>query len=293
LFQYALLKEIRLAKDIGRQDLAGLFGISDDYLYRLESGLRDPCLNFMEKFSRYFGVSIDPFFDERGDGCQEMFETPDGPGGVKDLTDMIRNLNQERSGRRAMEKRARESERLTEHFMAVCELYARYAEILVSELPQSEKTKKTAAVARKAARTGELRFDEIQAILRADRATLRRWLESEKTGYRCKLSEENTVMACTPDEAELLLACFDCEKRASGDCRGYGKNVYPENLCVLLCLLNASGIYGRAEQSQVLRKSYGIELSPHQISEFLSRKRHGKPVPEDIENMDIRKRSRD
>jgi hypothetical protein len=40
----------------------------------------------------------------------------------------------------------------------------------------------------------------------------------------------------------------------------------------------------------VLRESYGIELSPHQISELLSRKRHGKPVPEDVENMDIRRR---
>ena len=41
-FNFGLLREIRLKDGIKREAFAKLLGISDDYLYRYESGLREP-----------------------------------------------------------------------------------------------------------------------------------------------------------------------------------------------------------------------------------------------------------
>jgi transcriptional regulator with XRE-family HTH domain len=289
-FNAALLREIRGMNEAGRPDLAELLGVSRDYLYRLESGLREPGVNFIQRLSRYSGIPIGAFFEEGGEDDRALPETPEKPGGIKNLTELIRSLNRERSVRKAMERTVSGLERLTEHLMAANELHARLAGVLFQDLPGQERTKEIAALAKSAARAGELRFSEIQGILRLNRSTLKHWLESEKALYSCKLSGERTVTASTPGEAGMLLLCFDCEARARDDCRGYGDSDYPENIFVLLALLEANGIYGRAEQARALRESYGIELSPHQISELLSRKKHGKPVPEDVENIYTRKR---
>ncbi|MDR1137257.1 MAG: helix-turn-helix domain-containing protein [Synergistaceae bacterium] len=291
-FNAAMLREIRLKDGVSVPGFAELLDVSEDYIYRLESGLRNPGLKFLLRLSRYSGFPMDAFFEGYGEDDGGLPETPGRPGGIKNPTDLIRSLKQERHVRKTMERNVTELERMCEHFMAACELNASFTKILMTELPKPEQTKKIAALARKAAREDELRFDEIQAILRVDRTTLRRWLEEETVSYHCKLFPEKAIIACTPGAAGMMLACFDCEERDKGDCRGYGEDNYPENIFVLIALLKANGIYNRTEQSQVLRESHGIELTPHQISELLSRKRHGKSVPEDVENMDIRRRLR-
>jgi transcriptional regulator with XRE-family HTH domain len=291
-FNVALLREIRTKHGIGRSDFARLLGISEDYLYRFESGIREPGIDFIEKLSHYSGIPIGALFGDFGEGDEscDLPEKPGKPSRIKILTELLRDLNQERKMRKTEEKRASELQKLLEHIVAVNELCVRFEEILLMELSAPEKAKRTAALARETARLGELRFDEIQGLLRLSRSTLKHWLENEKTNYSCKLDEGKTVMASTPGEAGVRLLCFDCEARASEDCKGYGEDNYPENLFVLISLLQANGVYNRKEQAQLLYESYGIEVSPHQISELLSRKKHGKPVPEDIENLVIHKR---
>jgi transcriptional regulator with XRE-family HTH domain len=285
-FNTGLLREIRIKSGAGRSEFAELLGISKDYLYRFESGLRAPGVDFIERLARYSGMPIGAFFQEEWeDGA-----LPGMPGDIKNLTELIRNHNRERSLRKTMERRIFELERLTGHFMPVTELHVKQADILRRELPKPERAKKIAALARAAARAGELRFDEISAILNLSRSALKHWLESEKAVYQCKMADGKTVTASTPGEAGMRLLCFDCEARAREDCRGYGENSYPENIFVLIALFEANGVYSRIEQSELLRESYGIELSPHQVSELLSRKKRGKPVPEDVENIDIRGR---
>jgi predicted RNase H-like nuclease (RuvC/YqgF family) len=252
--------------------------------------MREPGVDFIVKLSCYSGIPIGAFFAESGEEDCDLPETPDKPGKVKTLTELLRELNQERNRRKMEEKRVSELQKSIEHLAAVNELCIRFEEILLQKLSNPEEAKKIAALARATAKLGELRFDEIQGMLRLNRSTLKHWLESEKTTYSCKLDKGKTVIASTPGEAEMRLLCFDCEARASEDCRGYGENNYPENLFVLIALLQANGVYNRKEQAQMLRESYGIELSSHLISELLSRKKHGKPVPEDIENLDIHRR---
>jgi transcriptional regulator with XRE-family HTH domain len=290
-FNVALLREIREKHGIRRSDFAKLLGISEDYLYRFESSMREPGIDFIEKLAHYSGVPIGAFFGDSGEDEDCGFsETPGKPSRIKTLTELLRDLNHERKRRKMEEKRASELEKLLEHMMAVNELSVRFEEILLLELSDPEKAKKIAMLARATAKIGELRFDEIQGLLRLNRSVLKHWLSSEKTSYSCKLDEGKTVLASTPGEAGMRLLCFDCEARANEDCRGYGENNYPENIFVLISLLQANGIYNRKEQAQLLHESYGIELSPHQISELLSRKKHGKPVPENLKNLDIYKR---
>jgi hypothetical protein len=49
-----------------------------------------------------------------------------------------------------------------------------------------------------------------------------------------------------------------------------------------MAMLKANGIFKRDEQAKLLCNLYGSHISAHQIAEILSRKKHGKPVPEDF-----------
>jgi hypothetical protein len=86
-------------------------------------------------------------------------------------------------------------------------------------------------------------------------------------------------------EAGIKLRCFDCEARVKEDCRGFGESSYPENLFVLISILEANGIYKRNEQAALLRDSFDMDITPHQLSETLSRQKRGKKVSEDLTNL--------
>jgi hypothetical protein len=214
------------------------------------------------------------------------------PSMLRNVLELINRANRARFTNKVHERRILELEKLTEHLISSFALETRYVDILTLELSKAEKAKKVAALARETARLGEIRFDEIAGILRADRSSLKRWLETEKVSYTCRLFGEKTVTASTPGEAGLRLQCFVCEARADEDCEGYGDIGYPENFSALMETLKANGVYNREEQAKVLLESCGKKLTPHQISEILSRKKHGKTVPEDIEYLDFRELER-
>jgi transcriptional regulator with XRE-family HTH domain len=285
-FNYRLLRELRHKSGIKRSDFADLLGITEDRLYRYETGQRRPGVSTIEKIAFYSGVEIGAFFTDDDDSSG----TPDKPGKAVNLLDLTNRLNQSRHETKQAKEKEEELARLTEHLMSVNELYVKFSDILSLDLVKQERSKKLAVLARTAAKDGELRFDEIACILRVTRSTLKRWLESSKTSYSCRLREGITVTASTPGEAEMWFACFDCEAKAKGSCRGYGNSLYPENIFVLIALLKANGIDSRIEQSKLLAETFGVELSPHQISEIMSREKNGKPVKEDLVDLKVHKR---
>ena len=161
-------------------------------------------------------------------------------------------------------------------------LQEKYIGVLRQKLPATEEGKKVAALARGAARAGEIRFDEIQGILRLSRGALKRLLESERAVYSCKMSSEKAVTAATPGEAGALLLCFDCEALAKGRCRGYGETSYPENIFTLVAMFEANGVFDREEHARVLREDFDMDMTARRLTEIISRFKHGKSVPEDI-----------
>jgi hypothetical protein len=159
------------------------------------------------------------------------------------------------------------------------------------EYPASaERAKKLARLARETAASGKVPFHRMPPVLGVTEAKLLRWLEASKVEYVCMMDELKAIRASSPDEAGMKLVCFDCEARAKGICRGFGRERDPERLDELIFAFKDNGICGRDKHSEVLSESYGIEMSAHEISEFMSRKKHGKPVPENIEDMKVRKR---
>jgi transcriptional regulator with XRE-family HTH domain len=285
-FNFELLIKIRQKNKISRSEFAAVLGISEDRLYRFESGLRLPTVEIIEMAALYAGLPAGAFFEEAGDDALER--RAGKPGNVKNMLELINRVNRERFKNKILEERILELEKLTEHQMSSFDLQTKYVDIQNLELSKSEKAKKAAVLARETARLGAIRFDEIAVILRVDRSTLKRWLETEMVSYTCRLFKEKTVTASTPGEAGLRLQCFVCEARANEDCGGYGDIGYPENFSVLIEMLETNGVYSREAQAKILLESYGKELTPHQISEVLSRKKHGKTVPEDIEYLDFR-----
>lgn len=277
-FNCSLLAEIRLKNGITRSEFASLLGISEDRLYRLENGKRQPGIDLIERAACYSGIPIGKFFTDGEDSP----ETPNKPGKILSILNLLNSLQKERFEKKMEQEKVSKLEKMTEHLMYVNEFQAKLADILRQDLPKSERAKKIAALARTAAKDGEMVFCEIASVSGVTEATLRRWLESDKTSYTCKLDDGKTVTVLTPGEAGMHFACFDCEARAKGVCRGYGDSCYPENFIVMISQLEANGIRSRIEQSKILGEAFGLWLTPHQISEFISRMKKGKPVNEDI-----------
>ncbi|GHV44859.1 hypothetical protein FACS1894204_02710 [Synergistales bacterium] len=286
-FDFVFLRETRLKNKIGCSAFAVLLGISVDYLYRFESGRRKPNIKIVGKMAHLFGVSIEAFYI----GGVESKRVIIAPDTTMNLLAVTNSLNRERYMRKMADERIFELEKLTEHLLCVNALYVQFSDILRLGLPKPVMAKKIAALARTTARAGDICFNEIQVILCLTQATLTHYLETEVVSYSCRMSKEKTVMTSNPGEAGMRLLCFDCEARAKEICGGYGENNQPESIFTLIAMLEANGICNREDQSKELSKSCNTEMSAHQISDLLSRKKHGKPIPEYTENMDIRGRA--
>jgi transcriptional regulator with XRE-family HTH domain len=286
-FNCRLLIGLRLKDGIRRSDFAKLLGVSYNHIQKIETGQREPSLDLLRKIARYTGVPAGTFI---GDEEESSLEDVNGSEKITTLMDVISDLNRERFTMKAMGSRILELEKLRDHILAVNALQEKFIVILGQDISHVERGKKMAILARTTIRTGEIRFDEVQAALHLNRRVLRQWLESERGEYRCKLFDDRTVTATTPVEAGIKLRCFDCEARAGEDCRGYGETSYPENLFIIIGLLEANGIHSREEQARILRESFDMDITAHQISDTLSRQKHGKPVSEDIVNMRARER---
>ena len=282
-FNSEVLRTLREKHGMKRSEFAAFLGLSYGGLYKYESGDREPSRGFIEKAAVLLDIPVNDFFADK----PEEFGSPSR---VQSLLELINRLNKERFEIKIQAQRIAELEKQNEHLVSISELHTRHVEILLLELPKAERSKKLANLARETARSGEICFEDIIGILKIDRAILRRWLASKKNTYVCRLFIEKTVEAFTPDEAGIRLQCFDCESKANEDCSGYGNTASPGDFFAIIALYEANGIYEREEQARLLHESFNMELTPHQISEYLSRKKTGKPVPADIINLQPYKR---
>ncbi|MDR1510108.1 MAG: hypothetical protein LBS53_10755, partial [Synergistaceae bacterium] len=55
-----------------------------------------------------------------------------------------------------------------------------------------------------------------------------------------------------------------------------------ENAFGIISLLEANGVMNRDEQAEIISKVADREVTAHQISDLVSRKKRGLPIPEDL-----------
>jgi transcriptional regulator with XRE-family HTH domain len=253
----------------------------------IEKGYRQPSADIIARISKIIGVPVETFLSERERTETEPGEETVADNGLRALTDLQNKLDRERHFRRGAEKRNLELEWTVEHLAALLSLHVRFEDIICQQsISAAEKMRRMEKLARSIAHEGEFTFSEMLAVFRVKRSILKRWLNLGKQVYRCRLDEGRTVMADTPGEAALRLLCFDCIESETGECRGYGNERRPENLIMLLVRMDINGVYNKTEQSQLLLEGYGIELTPHEISEIVYRHKNGLPVPENAFYLD-------
>lgn len=287
LYSFSVIREIRERESIKRRDLAALLGISDHYLYMIEKGYRQPSADIIARISKIVGVPVETFLDRREKSEEEFEEETAVDNGLRALANLHGRLDRERHARRESERRNLELEWTVEHLTSLISLHVRFEDIMCQQpISMTEKMRRLERLARSIAHEGEFTFNEMLTVFRVKRSILKRWLDLGKRVYRCRLDEDRTVMADTPGEAALRLLCFDCIESESGECRGYGNERRPEHLIMLLVRMDINGIYNKTEQSQLLAEGYGIELTPHEISEIAYRYKNGLPVPEGVFYLD-------
>jgi transcriptional regulator with XRE-family HTH domain len=277
-FDGSRLKAARLKIGATQDRFADMLGISRIYVYMLESGMRSPGKKLLKKISFCTDVPAENFLNP-----QSAFQdSPDDLNKADCLLDLRNRLDRERYEKHVSEGRNVELEKLTEHIMALNGLLFKANRVNRLEISGPEKAKKLAALARETAKAGELCFGEISHALDVKLAVLTRWLEAVKTNYTCRLFPEKSVSASTPGGAGAKLRCFDCDARDKGDCGGFGDIIHPENAFGIISLLEANGVTNRNEQAEIISKVADREISAHQISDLMSRKKRGLPVPEDL-----------
>jgi transcriptional regulator with XRE-family HTH domain len=277
-FDGSLLKTARLKSGATQARFADLLGISRNYVYMLESGLRSPGEKLLNKISFCTDVPAESFLKPQ----PAPRYTPEDPGRAGCLLELTDRLNRGRHEKNVLEGRILELEKLTEHLMALNALLFQAGRVYRLAASVPEKAKKLAAVARETAKAGELCFGEIAYALNVKPPALTRWLEAVKTVYTCRLFPENSVSASTPGGAGAKLLCFDCDARDKGDCRGFGEKIYPENTFGIVSMLEANGVTNRNEQAEIISRASDREINAHQISDLISRKKRGLPIPEDL-----------
>jgi transcriptional regulator with XRE-family HTH domain len=266
----AIIHEMRKT-GVKRKELANLLGITDNYLYMLAKGIRQPGARIIERVSELLDLSPARFMRD------EIMDN----NGLRAIIDLKGKLDRERYQRRCSEKRSLELEWEIEHLTALVTLHISYENIMCQhKLSMSEKMKRVEKLARSVAHGGEFTFSEMLAVFRVSRSVLKRWLDLGKQLYQCRLDDSKTVMANTPGEAALYFVCFDCEENMANECRSYGNEKRPENIIELLVSMDVNGICNRTEQSELLGESYGINLLAHEISEIMRKHKSGLNVPE-------------
>lgn len=275
-----IICEIMKKTSLSSDEFADMLGISKNYLYRLENGVRKPSVDLLEKLAELSGVSIgtlvEAFHDSTGPEAAKFFF------GIRRHIDTLGKLRRERSERLEIEQRNADLEYTVEHMDALLQLHFLLVRILKKDnISKNAKNKEIETLARLAASTDEFTFEEMLIAFDVKRPVLKSWMEAERKAFRCKHIPDIEVMATTPSEAALRLRCFDCENFESKKCDGYGDMTSPDNIISLIAKLEAKGITRRDEQADVLKESYGMSnMSAHQISEILYRNKTGKKIPE-------------
>ena len=97
VFDFGVVRAIRKRDSIRRAELAKLLGVTDNYLYRLEKGLKQPSLTLIQRISDIIGVPIEYLFQEHAPP-----EASDGAviyEGARTFVDIMNKVNRERQNR--------------------------------------------------------------------------------------------------------------------------------------------------------------------------------------------------
>jgi transcriptional regulator with XRE-family HTH domain len=286
-FNFTLFHKIMTQENISRERFAKLLGVSSDYVSRLETGQKtNPSLSLLEKIADYIGYPAGVLIS----GDEFALKARRKPAKAPSVLEFMGRSDRDRMAKQESDKRISELERFTSDLMSLNEFIMKANEIFRKCPAPAERAKRLARLARETAASGKVPLRKMPPILGVTESVLMRWLESAKVEYVCMMDERKAVKASCPDQAAMKLVCFDCEARAKGICCGFGREHDPEAFDELVLAFEDNGIYGREKHSKVLLESYEMDMSAREISEFMSRKKHGKPVPESIEDMKVRKR---
>jgi transcriptional regulator with XRE-family HTH domain len=286
-FNFKIILEIQRRDSIRRAELASMLGISDNHLYRIERGIRQPSLELVHQISKVMKVSVDRLLEDQD-------ETADGSlEGARPSLKTNFELDPDLDEFTPVEKRNLELERDVRHLTAIISLHTRFENIVCdNSLSKAETRKRLEALAKDAAMENEASFKEIRDVLRVKRATVRTWVRSVKGAYRCFFAEGGEILASTPGEAALRLRCFDCKSFESGECGGHGNEKRPNNIIELVIRLDANCVSRRGEQARIIDKSYHTPISQHELSEVIYRYNRGLPISEGIFYLDGRGRKK-
>lgn len=280
-----IIRKIREQATLTRGVFAKMLEISENYLYRLESGIRKPGMKLLKRVAKICGVPFEELVDVANEPdeaeAERLCEV------ARMFIKAVMKTRSEHRSRLDLEERYAKLEYKLGHFAALIHLHLQFEAIICNEsMTRKEKLKEMEKLAKTTAEEGEIAFSEMLVVFRVKRAVLKEWIASAIRVYKCVLVEGREVSACTPGEAALRLCCFECEYFEKGKCAGFGNEQRPENIIELLERLSENGIYTRAEQSRVLEESYGIKLSEHQISEIVYRDKKGHKIPEGAFNLE-------
>jgi hypothetical protein len=152
--------------------------------------------------------------------------------------------------------------------------------------------KKLEILAIAAIRENEASFTEIRSILRVKRALLRKWIDSARRIYKCRVAVNGEILAYNPGEAALRLRCFDCNLFASGKCEGHGSEKSPDNIIELITRLEECGVFNRGEQARIITDCYDTPISRYELADVIYRHNNGLPIPESLFYLDGRGRKK-
>ncbi|MDR1622991.1 MAG: helix-turn-helix transcriptional regulator, partial [Synergistaceae bacterium] len=151
-FNSSLLKAVRLKSGATQARFADMLGVSGNYVYMMESGLRRPGGGLLKKISHCTDIPIESFLVSQ----PEFQDEPDDPGKPDCILELTRRLDRERYEKKLLGGRIVELEKLTEHIIALNDLLFKASRVYRLEISGPEKAKKLAALARETAKAGEL-----------------------------------------------------------------------------------------------------------------------------------------
>ncbi|MDR1508708.1 MAG: helix-turn-helix domain-containing protein, partial [Synergistaceae bacterium] len=140
-FNSKLIQEIQQKSALSRKELSKMLRISDNQLYRIEKGLRQPSFSLLQRISALIGLPIDMLIERNIASLDDM--EPEIGGYARENVTLKRDLERKREELLCAQKYIAELEREAEHSRAIINLQVRSGDIWCDDaLTRGEKMKK-------------------------------------------------------------------------------------------------------------------------------------------------------
>ncbi|MDR1508709.1 MAG: helix-turn-helix domain-containing protein, partial [Synergistaceae bacterium] len=139
-FNSKLIQEIQLRNELSRKELSKMLGITNNQLYRIEKGLRQPSLRLIKRISILTGLTMDTLM---GPNTAEDDAEMEINAVARENAELKRELERKREELLCAQKYIVELEREAEHSRAIINLQVRSGDIWCDDaLTRGEKMKK-------------------------------------------------------------------------------------------------------------------------------------------------------